>query len=455
MIDGLFEQYPSHRPPLAASDAKSGATSFSPPNPARQENTASRQEAEEEAIRDSCGAAISGALGSAERSAVVGMHSAPDEPHIPTQGETSWLGGTTEEQPAHHPSWAGLSSAQPPRSDYVPPSSQTEAPSAFRVIGRISSALAGTAIALTVAISGLLALYIYTQLLSLVATLATLPAWLTTIAVLVLGLLTAAVVLAFCRLAIVYSRLRRNEQIRMSDIQQLELRAQVRRGCSSSQQRQQARTVLEVYIREYPQYSAEKVAHATLADASSASPAYPPGLPSFSAEELTRLYRARRRLADPARIRDSKEWLQVYEAEFQSVLDTAADARVHQCAKWVGYKTAISPSPLVDTLIAVYWCFVLLRDLCLIYNVRVGPYGTAALLWRAFFTAYLAGKFQDWEDHADYTIESMMDGLPEIGRKIAGKLAAKAGDGLANYFMVRRLGRRAIVLLRPLAHEPF
>jgi uncharacterized membrane protein YcjF (UPF0283 family) len=47
----------------------------------------------------------------------------------------------------------------------------------------------------------------------------------------------------------------------------------------------------------------------------------------------------------------------------------------------------------------------------------------------------------------------MMDGLPEIGRKIAGKLAAKAGTGVANYFMVRRLGRRAIALLRPLAVE--
>jgi putative membrane protein len=117
----------------------------------------------------------------------------------------------------------------------------------------------------------------------------------------------------------------------------------------------------------------------------------------------------------------------------------------------VGYKTAISPNSLVDTLIAAYWSFVLLRDLCLIYNVRVGALGTVALLWRAFFTAYLAGKFHDWEDHTDYTFEAIMDGLPEIGRKIAGKLAAKAGTGLANYFMVRRLGRRAIALLKPLA----
>ena len=101
--------------------------------------------------------------------------------------------------------------------------------------------------------------------------------------------------------------------------------------------------------------------------------------------------------------------------------------------------------------ISTYWCFVLLRDLCRIYNVRIGSFGTAALLWRAFFSAYVAGKLQDWEEHAGDTIESMLDGLPEIGRDLVGKVAAKSGMGLANYFMVRRLGKRAIALLRPLA----
>jgi uncharacterized membrane protein YcjF (UPF0283 family) len=326
---------------------------------------------------------------------------------------------------------------------------------AFRLAGRVYSALTGPiAIALTVAIGGLLALYIYFQVLSLLATLATLPTWLATIAVVLLGLLITVVVLAFGRLAVAYGRLRRNEQIRMSDIQQLERHAQIRRGCSPSQQRQQAKAVLEVYVREYPQYPVENNTHASIAHADTSSPPQaPPQTSPFSAEGLARLRRIQRRLTDPARIKDSKEWLDIYATEFQSVLDAVARERVHQCAKWVGYKTAISPNSLVDSLIAAYWCFVLLRDLCVIYNVRVGAYGTAALLWRAFFTAYLAGKFHDWEDHADYTIESMMDGLPEIGRKIAGKLAAKAGTGLANYFMVRRLGRRAIALLRPLAVE--
>jgi uncharacterized membrane protein YcjF (UPF0283 family) len=307
--------------------------------------------------------------------------------------------------------------------------------------------------ALAVAIGGLLALYIYFQVLALVATLATLPTWLATLSVVLLVLLIPVVVLAFGRLAVAYSRLRCNEQIRMSDIQQLERHSQIRRGCSPSQQRQQAKAVLAVYVGEYPQYPVPKDSsrHTTPTNASPATSASPPQTSPFSAEQLARLYRTQRRLADPNRVKDSKEWLDIYATEFQAILDEAAHARVQQCAKWAGFKTAISPSSLVDTLIAVYWCFVLLRDLCLIYNVRVGAYGTAALLWRAFFTAYLAGKFQDWEDPAGYTIESIMDGLPGIVSKIAGKLAAKAGTGVANYFMVRRLGRRAIALLRPLA----
>ena len=106
---------------------------------------------------------------------------------------------------------------------------------------------------------------------------------------------------------------------------------------------------------------------------------------------------------------------------------------------------------LVDTLIAVYWCFVLLQDLCSIYNVQ-WRLRDRRLALAGVSSPPIGGQVftHDWEDHTDYTVESMLDGLPEIGRKIAGKLAAKAGTGLANYFMVRRLGRRAIALLRPL-----
>jgi uncharacterized membrane protein YcjF (UPF0283 family) len=452
MSDGLFQSDPSHKPRSSLTESKKQASTMQPPAASLRESIIPPSERQVE--ESSSGAADEPFYEPIEQSDAVAAQVASDHPTAPLPDTPSWLDGLEEEQPLHRP--AATAVPRPPEltpSDYVP-TSQTGAPWSFRAIGRLYSASTGpTAVALAVALAGLLALYVYFQVLALLATLATLPTWLAAIAVVLLSLLIAVVVLAFGRLAVVYFRLRRNEQIRMSDIQQLQRHAQIRRGCSPSQQRQQAKSVLEVYVREYPEYEVENTGHRPKkAHDPSMSQPYASACP-FTDEQLRRLHRARRRLADPARVKDTKEWLAIYAAEFQDVLDAAARDRVHQCAKWVGVKTAISPNALVDTLITTYWCFVLLRDLCAIYNVRVGGYGTAALLWRSFFSAYLAGKLQDWEDHADDTIESMIDGLPEIGRNILGKLAAKAGTGLANYFMVRRLGRRAIALLRPLAVE--
>lgn len=445
MSDGLFHEDPPYRPRSPFPGPKGRASPVSPSDDGSDGNIAPVQPTKV-VSNEGAGEEV---LGSLPVSDVAALQSSTDHAQKVSVNESSWLGGLAEEQPVHHPATtAAARPSEPVPADYVP-ASQTEAPWSFRVIGRLYSALTGpTAIALVVAFGGLLSLYIYFQVVSLLATLGTLPTWLASIAVILLSLIIAVVVLAFGRLAVAYGRLRRNEQVRMSDIEQLHRHAQIRRGCSQSQQRHQAKAVLEEYVGDFPIPEAKKPPHH---HAPSDTPSGPQEASPFFAEQLTQLRSVKKRLADTNRVKDSTQWLQIYATEFQSVLDAAANARVHDCAKWVGLKTAISPNSLVDTLIAAYWCFVLLRDLCLIYNVRVGAYGTAALLWRVFFTAYLAGKFHDWEDHTDYTIESMMDGLPEIGRKLVGKLAAKAGTGLANYFMVRRLGRRAIALLRPLS----
>jgi len=345
---------------------------------------------------------------------------------------------------------------EPVSSDYVP-ASQSESPWPFPVIGWLYYVFTGpTTIALAVALGGLLALYIYFQVLSLVATLATLPAWFAAIAVVLLSLLIGVVVVAIARLIIKYIRLRPNKQVFIGDIEQLRRHEQIRRGFSQTQRGQQARAVLEEYVRNYPEYPLEKAAHhpGTSRDAPLSQTHAALG-PLFTEEQLEQLCQVKRRLTDPTRVKDTTQWLKIYETEFQAVLDKVAQDRVAQCAKWVGVKTAISPNALADTLITTYWCVVLLRDLCTIYNVRVGGYGTAALLWRVFFSAYVAGKLDEWEEHASDTLESIMDELPEfipnIVQNFVAKVAAKGATGLANYVLVRRLGMRAIAMLQPLA----
>jgi len=432
MSDGLFQSDPTHKPRSSSAQPDNAPCA----RPLPDEGTAGSKE---NAPVDFSGESENESAGCSPSPSDTEVDQGAGNRPIATPEEAGVLGGLGEDQPHHRPAVTA-----PPRSPQVPsgyvPPSQTEAPTSFQLIGRLYSVVTGpTAVALAVGIGGLLALYVYFQVLSLVTTLATLPGWLAFIAIILLGLLIAAVALAFGRLVVGYVRLRRNRQVRMSDIERLDRHAQIRRDCSPTQQRQQAKATLEVYVREYPEYNVPKSSH----------PEAPEGCP-FSVEQLRQLQHVRRRLADPTRVRDTKQWLQVYTEEFQNVLDDTARDRVHWCSKWVGFKTAISPHALVDTLITAYWCFVMLRDLCVIYNVRVGAYGTAALLWRAFFSAYLAGKLQDWEEHAEETVESMLDGLPELAQSLTAKFTAKAGTGLANYFIVRRLGKRAIALLRPL-----
>jgi uncharacterized membrane protein YcjF (UPF0283 family) len=374
-------------------------------------------------------------------------------------GKASHSRGPVERQPTHRPSDSAAVEPSEPASSEHAPVWQTEVSSAFQVIRWLYSLFAGpTTVAVAWAVGGLVALYIYLQILSVVATIASFPTWLAMIAFLFLGLLTLVVVVAIGRLIWAYLRLRRNLQIRISDREILQRHEQIRRASSRAEQHQQARSLLEAYVRAYPDDPIKKGSpNPGATPGFFLSPAYPSQAPQFSEEQLGKLHDAKQRLIDPRGIEDTKEWLRVFATEFQAVLDAAARDRVHQCAQSVAIKTAISPNAFVDTLIAVYWCFVLLRDLCTIYNVRVGGYGTAALLWRVFLTVYVVGKLEEWEEAASETVESLVSGLPDIIQNTVGKLvsmvAPKVAAGTASYLMVRRVGMRAIALLRPLVIE--
>jgi uncharacterized membrane protein YcjF (UPF0283 family) len=302
-------------------------------------------------------------------------------------------------------------------------------------------------------IGGLLTLYIYCQLMAAVSTLAALPLWMAVPALIVLGLLVSLVVLAFGRLAVAYFRLRRNRQVRMKDLESLAQRAKLRKIAQT--RRKEAKEILAEYVKTYP---LPKPAATRRLDDPGRTISQPPQTSTLvtllTDQQLNRLHQAHRRLLSPAHYEDLNKWLDEYDRTFQSVLDEAAEKSVSQCAKWVGWKTAISPSSLVDVLIATYWAFVLLRELCLIYNVRVGSLGTAALLGRVFFNAYVAGKLEEYEKHAEETFQTAIgEFLPGFGQKIVAKFAAKTSIGLANYFLITRLGKQAIRALQPLARS--
>jgi len=105
----------------------------------------------------------------------------------------------------------------------------------------------------------------------------------------------------------------------------------------------------------------------------------------------------------------------------------------------------------------------MLKDLCVIYNLRANRVGTYALLVRVFFNAYLAGRLDELEDVTGEGIRNLIQESDwgswtsflhdATFARIAGKVGAAASSGLLNYYMIKRLGRYAVRLLRPIHTE--
>ncbi len=112
-------------------------------------------------------------------------------------------------------------------------------------------------------------------------------------------------------------------------------------------------------------------------------------------------------------------------------------------------KTAVSPNPLVDSLVTLYYGYTLVADLCSIYRLRAGAMGTALIAGHVFINAYLAGKADEAEEVTESFVESLFGAGGKLAGEIAGEAVSKTGAGAFNYILMHRLGKTAAGLLRP------
>ena len=153
-------------------------------------------------------------------------------------------------------------------------------------------------------------------------------------------------------------------------------------------------------------------------------------------------------------------WKARFEREFLSVLNTAAQRQIDAASKLSAIKATISPYAVLDMLIILYWSFKMVQQLCKIYNLRTGGVGTVYLLCCIFGNTFFAGKLSDLETEIGENLvellpkKSIFEFLPSavhgIAESLAGKFAGKAATGIANYVLMRRLGYRAMQMLKPL-----
>jgi hypothetical protein len=175
------------------------------------------------------------------------------------------------------------------------------------------------------------------------------------------------------------------------------------------------------------------------------------------------------------------EWLRSFEEGFQAPLDVSAERRVRDHAWRTFVATAASPNVVFDTLVTLSAGSSMLIDLGRIYDLRVGRVGGAVLLIRLLVDsdlAHCANRPDAWSEPVIQRAAGEGGAIDEIGResgfrgvlerhpipsdtteieallpKGASEFGLRAESGLLHYFLMRRLGARAIRLLQPTARR--
>lgn len=170
----------------------------------------------------------------------------------------------------------------------------------------------------------------------------------------------------------------------------------------------------------------------------------------LAAEAQQALAGARSDLLNP-RHGHTNKWLEELSNRFLGPLDSAAQRRVAHYAKRVGIKTALAPAGFMDSTIVIVNSYLLLADLCDLYNVRAGRMGTLRLLVRVGLNTVIAGNLDQPAELLEQELrDSVQDWTATIAAQVVGKVVAKAAEGGTNALLIYRLGKAAMRELRPL-----
>lgn len=169
----------------------------------------------------------------------------------------------------------------------------------------------------------------------------------------------------------------------------------------------------------------------------------------FSREDFAKLGCAKEQLLAMADETLARAWLNEFKSSFQDVLDDYALKRSRQYALRVAIGTAVSPIKFIDQLVVLYSGVAMVKDMCVIYNLRPGFGQTLVILSRSIVNTYLSGVVSEGVDQA---ADSVSEWLGEIsgllGSGMGRFIGARASEGALNGFLLWRLGKRMVTMLR-------
>ncbi|MDR0881950.1 MAG: DUF697 domain-containing protein [Candidatus Adiutrix sp.] len=259
--------------------------------------------------------------------------------------------------------------------------------------------------------------YISTQAIGAVALAQTMPTWGQVLFLPPLTLCGLIVILVFISFIWSWYKLNNFIQINLGDIQKLALQRDTRQ--EARHHSREAKNRLLAYLKNYP------------------IPSAPDKQSQFTKDNTTNLENARKKLL--AEVTDTGDWIDKFNSEFLAQLDTIADAKIKAQAIKAGVAAMASPLPLLDSILILGLSFDLLKELCKIYNIRIGGLALPFLFGRVIRNAFIA-------DVTDGALDLLSDA---VGSSFLNFVGAKVAEGGINAIFMRRLGRSAQGLLRP------
>jgi uncharacterized membrane protein YcjF (UPF0283 family) len=316
-------------------------------------------------------------------------------------------------------------------------------------------------IAVLLLLVGLVSLFVLSQVLLLINQLSQLPGWVRPLGYGVAAVLCGLTVYAMVRVGACYFSLRATVRISLRSLGALRQRARLR--SAAIKRIREARKSLAELLEHYPLSAKTEIQQLKRL--------------GMTSEEVSRLAQCRRRLLVESG-GSSEGWMENFNRQFLQLLDEVAERRIALYAKRTGFSTGAAHRRSIDTLIVAMNAYLMVGDLCRIYNVRAGGWGTARILAYVFFNTFAASRVDDLSDAAADHAANVMSQHAEhvepvagavgvavggavghvpgavIGAKVASKVASRIVSGGVNAILLNRLGKTTIRQLRPLQERP-
>lgn len=288
-------------------------------------------------------------------------------------------------------------------------------------------AIRGFVLTAVAVVAGLAALLLLTQLIEAIQILTTWPAWLQTMGWIGLGACCVLLLWSLGRLVWFVARFRQNRPVARRLLDEREHLHELAKQANAA-----AREQLGAFMREYPLDDAAQLAFLRVW--------------GLSERDLEMMRRNRVDLLDAGHLQDSRAWQQSFETCFLGPLDSSANKIIRRYAILTATKTAISPWALLDMAIVIYMGSSMLGSLCRVYQLRAGPFDMVYLFGLVMGQSFFAGEIEEHSEEIATWLTEAIGNSP-----VMGKLAGKAGQGIANAMLLNRIGRNACKLLRPLS----